>query len=342
MFAISNKSEQAVRAMISVIICTYNRAALLKRALGSILSANVPEGWSREVIIIDNASTDNTPNIVAETVSDFPSIVRYVLEPKQGLSFARNRGVNEAKGDVLVFTDDDVLVTQQWLVELCTPIACGHAVAACGKILPCEKIQIPTWLPQMSNVYFPPLALFDRGDDPIALDESPFGANMAFRGDVFRRYGLFRSDLGRRPDSLMSGEDTDFGNRLLRGGERIWYEPSAIVFHPVQYERLTREYLLRWWHDKARSDVRMNADASRTPFNICGLSPRRCASLLIWTVKWLIEPRSKARFLAKVTLWSKLGAARENVRLWRGSEIGSTSNERKSAREAARAERSKK
>jgi len=79
---------------------------------------------------------------------------------------------------------------------------------------------------------------------------------MAFRKEMFTRYGYFRTDLGRCGASLMSNEDTEFGRRLLKAGEALFYQPSALVYHPVTKDRLQKGFLLKWWFAKGRSDIR--------------------------------------------------------------------------------------
>ena len=99
------------------------------------------------------------------------------------------------------------------------------------------------------------LALIDLGDVPGEMKKAPYGTNMAFRKNMFARYGTFRADLGRCGNSLLSNEDTEFGRRLMSAGERLRYEPTAVVHHPVPMERLNQNYFRNWWFDYGRARV---------------------------------------------------------------------------------------
>ena len=142
--------------------------------------------------------------------------------------------------------DDDVTVESSWLQNLTANLQDTDWAGAGGRILPERSFSPPPWLSlhgpySMGGV----LALFDRGDKPGELDWVPFGTNMAFRKSVFDKYGEFRTDLGRRGDQILSGEDTEFGHRLVRGEERLRYEPLAVVYHAVPENRLRKSI---FWH----------------------------------------------------------------------------------------------
>ena len=102
------------------------------------------------------------------------------------------------------------------------------------------------------------LAGFDLGDKAGELHEAPYGTNMAFHKRMFEKYGLFRTDLGPSPNREIPrpNEDTEFGRRLIAAGERLYYEPSAVVHHPVPQERLTKRIFLAWWFDYGRARTR--------------------------------------------------------------------------------------
>ena len=121
-------------------------------------------------------------------------------------------------------------------------------------MIPLWNADRPKWLPDRGEI-LAPLASFSRGEQAGELCEPPFGTNMAFRKKMFERYGSFRTDLGPRPDNAIRSEDTEFGRRVLNGGEELYYEPAAVVYHPVTSERLTRKYFLQWWFDKGRADA---------------------------------------------------------------------------------------
>src|SRR5207253_4103518 len=256
---------------ITVILCTYNRCRNLAKALDSLAGQLVPESTEWEGIVVDNNSSDQTREVIADFVREYPGRFRYLFESQQGHSHARNAGVREAKGDVLSFMDDDTTVAPTWLQHLTASLHNGEWAGAGGRILPEWTCSCPRWLRLDSRQASAPLALFDLGPKDGELKESPFGANMAFRKAMFARYGGFRTDLGRQPDSLMSSEESEFGARLLAGGERFRYEPSAVVYHPVSETRVQKEYFLKWWFHKGRSHIRVSGIPLGTKWCIGGV-----------------------------------------------------------------------
>jgi len=241
---------------ITVILCTYNRSALLHKALDSLVAQRLPDTMEWEVIVVDNNSSDHTRAVVGDYVCLHPGRIHYLLETDQGLSRARNAGIRIASGDVIAFVDDDVTAEPTWLWCLTSCLFDGNWIGAGGRILPPDGIEMPKWITvggpfDISGA----LALFNLGDQPGELSRPPYGANMAFRKSVFERYGMFRPDLGRRGSNLISGEDTEFGNRLLAAGEHLRYEPSAVVHHPVPEERLNKKYFRRWWLGFGRTRI---------------------------------------------------------------------------------------
>ena len=241
---------------ITVVICTYNRCDSLRHTLASVAVLTMSEDTEWEILVVDNNSTDHTRAVVEQAGPPF----RYLFEPKQGKSFALNAGISAAKGEILAFLDDDVIVHQAWLDSLTRMMRKDKAIAgAGGRTKPFwGGYTLPTWLsieePYNSGGIL--AALFDLGDHPGRLDKPPYGTNMAFRREMFEKYGMFRTHLGPRPGNLIRSEDTEFGLRLLAAGETLWYEPSAIVYHPVLPERLNMQYYLNWWYDYGRADAR--------------------------------------------------------------------------------------
>ena len=237
----------------------------------------------------------------------YPNRFRYVFEPQPGLSNARNTGIREARGEVVAFMDDDVTFDPAWLQTLTAPLLDGNWVGAGGRILPQKELSPPRWLSVENRYALAPLALFDLGSEACQLSEAPCGANMAFRKEVFRKYGGFRTDLGRRPGSLMSNEDTEFGSRLLAAGEPLRYEPSAVVYHPVLESRLQKKYFLAWWFAKSRSDIRQFGIRPNTKFYWKGVPLYLLRSLAVWTLVWMVTFNPGRRFYRKIAVWCKAG-----------------------------------
>lgn len=292
---------------ISVILCTFNRCQSLATALGSIVASTVPPLTEWEVLVVDNNSNDQTRDVVEEFRRLYPGRFRYLFESRPGKSFALNSGIREALGDVLVFVDDDVTVDRMWLQALTGGLFDGGWAGAGGRVLPQWTVPVPVWLPRDERYSLAPLAMFDLGPDGGPLTEPPFGTNMAFQRIMFEKFGDFRTDLGPRPGSEIRSEDTEFGRRLLSAGERLRYEPSAIVYHPVPPHRTQKRYFLKWWHAKARADIREFGIPRDTRFFLAGIPLYLFRRLAVWTLRWTTAYSARKRFSCKLKVWGVAG-----------------------------------
>ena len=299
---------------ITVILCTYNRCQSLSKALESVAASEMPRSTVWEVLVVDNNSRDQTRAVVEGFCHQQPSRFRYLFESKQGKSHALNAGIREARGDILAFIDDDVVVERNWLCNLTAPLKDKSYAGTGGRILPERNFSPPPWLPldgpnNMGGI----LALFDLGAADVELKQPPFGTNMAFQKEMFEKYGGFRLDLGPRPGSELRNEDTEFGRRLLTAGERLRYEPSATVYHRVPEERLTKGYFLKFCFDHGRASIR---ETGRRP-DIWGI-PRRFLTLLKIgmlsigrSLHWMWTWNRKLRFHRKAMVWMTAGEIAE-------------------------------
>jgi glycosyltransferase involved in cell wall biosynthesis len=264
---------------ITVILCTLNRCQSLAKTLESVAASTLPASVKWEVLVVDNNSTDQTREVVDGFSRRYPDLFRYVLEPQPGKSFALNTGIREARGDVLAFMDDDVTVEPAWLHNLTAPLSDGEWAGTGGRTLLAQTFTPPRWLAleEPYNLGGVLAALFDLGDRPCELRKAPYGANMAFRKEMFEKYGLFRTDLGPSPNREIPrpNEDTEFGRRLMALGERLRYEPSAVVYHPVPKNRIQKSYFLNWYFDFGRANVREWGRGA----DILGI-PRRCFTFI--------------------------------------------------------------
>lgn len=301
--------------MITVILCTYNRCGGLTKTLESVARSIVPDSEPWEVLVVDNNSADQTREVVEEFCTRHPERFRYLFEPLPGKSYALNSGIREARGEVLVFVDDDVMVDTNWLRCLTSGIAGGRCVGAGGRIVPQWSCTPPSWLPSHERYGLAPLVQFDLGPEAGPLVEPPFGANMAFHRKMFEKYGSFRTDLGPQPSGqTCKSEDIEFGWRLLAAGEPLRYEPAAVVYHPVPENRLRKSYFLSWWLDKARSDVRARGRGIDAKWSVSGVPLHLFRRLAIWTVRWMITLKGPERFACKLTVWSLAGTIIESRR----------------------------
>lgn len=229
----------------SVIVCTYNRAESLQDTLRAIRAQKFSSPLHWEVVVVDNNSTDQTRKAVEEAQRDWPTL-RYEFEPAQGLSHARNRGISVASGEVLLFTDDDVLPEPTWVETVLAGMAKCNADACGGYIAPLWETPPPAWLTSRFHGF---LAIrTDSEDDyPItSASQAPFGANMAMRRAVFDQVGLFDTNRGRKGKVLASGEDGEMFERILARGLKACFLGQARVHHKVEAFRLTKRYFRRW------------------------------------------------------------------------------------------------
>ncbi len=236
---------------ITVAIPTYNRAKVLRQTLEGVMRQRpVPGGF--EVLVIDNNSRDTTRAVV-EAFAGLPNAPRYLLETNQGLDHARNRSIAEAKGEILVLADDDILVEPDWLIELTAPFTHAHADrigAVGGEVVPVFPDGLPAWVAE----WHAPLA-FRSDAGPLPMHQSPMGANLAFPVRVFRDHGTFSTTLDRKGSALFSGGETEMLRRLRRAGLEVWFAPAARVLHQMPASRTTFRYATRHAFDSARSRV---------------------------------------------------------------------------------------
>jgi len=293
---------------ITVILCTFNRCQDLEKALTSVAGSTLPQSVEWEVLIVDNNSNDQTREVADGFGRRYPGRFRYLFEPQPGKSHALNAAVREARGSILAFMDDDVTVTPAWLRNLAAALHTTEWAGSGGRTILEWPSPLPRWLSIEGRYSRHPFPGFDQGRNAREMAGPPFGTNMAFRKAMFEKYGGFRTDLGPSPerDVPPHSEDTEFGNRLIAAGERFWYEPSAIVYHPVAENRLNKEYFLSWWFDRGRAEIRESGAQ--------GISPRLLARLALWTVRWMVAIEPSKRFYRKLVVWQKAGQILESHR----------------------------
>ena len=247
----------------SVLICTYNRAQLLRETLAALQALHRPPECDLEIVVVDNNSSDETPMVIAETARRPGIRIVSVHESEQGKSFALNRGLKTVVGDIVALTDDDVWPDPEWLVRIVADFRARDVTFVFGKVLPRWGGHPPPELltPEAQSIWGP-LAIVDYGD--LAADylpEStgqrlPIGANLAFTRQALCTIGGWRTDLGKVNGTLISGEDHEIFMRLRRHDLYCgYYDPAVKVHHFVPAARLTRDYFRRWffWHGKTQA-----------------------------------------------------------------------------------------
>jgi len=244
-------ATSAADVVITVAIPTYNRADLLRQTLAGVTRQDFP-AENYEVLVIDNNSHDATPAVVAEFAGAAPA-PRHVLETRQGLDHARNRALAEARGEFIVFADDDILVEPDWLRQLTAPLLAdwGQKIGAVGgEVVPVFPDGLPPWVAEWHG----PLA-FRADVGPLPAHQTPMGANLAFPRRVFTRVSTFAVTLDRAGRRYFSGGDADMIRRVRAAGLEIWFAPAARVRHQMPAARTTFRYAARHAFDSARSRV---------------------------------------------------------------------------------------
>ena len=249
-------NKTLVSPKLSICICTYNRAESLKRTLNSLVLQKGIGSELIEVLVIDNNCTDDTPEVLEQFRKSL--LIRRVTEFKQGLAQARNRAAAEFRGDVLLFTDDDVQLGQGWLAAYQDAIRrFSTAEYFGGRILPNWGKNKPRWigdepLPLIDGV----LVWFDHGAETrpvLATEPVPFGASFAVKRSLFEKVGLFRVDLGAGGIGLGRGEETEFLTRARAAGGRGVYVGKALCLHNYDPSRLRFRELYYYGVSSGRS-----------------------------------------------------------------------------------------
>lgn len=306
---------------ISVVLATYNRAASLHATLASFSALVFPDDLKWELLVVDNNSTDSTREVVENFAAKVAVPVRYIFEKKQGRSAALNAGIASAKGNVVAFTDDDVLLDRHWLSNLKKTFDDSpDCSAVAGKVVAQWNHRRPDWLEMEGQLA---VVHFDFGDELKEIKVPPLGANSAFRREVFRQYGLFRLDLGVNGSKhTITCDDTEFGERLIRGGSKILYCPTAIIFHPVDPARTTKKYLLSWYYYNGVSLTRTLGLPKDGVFWF-GVPRWLYRELFTNLNKWVLTPpRGKSRFQHKLKTFRTVGNMVECYRLSRRKGVG--------------------
>jgi glycosyltransferase involved in cell wall biosynthesis len=255
----------------TVLICTYNRARYLARTLDSLAAMSASPGFSWNVLVVDNNSSDETRQIVLSRAGAFPVPLHYLFEGRQGKSNALNSGMSAAQARIIVFTDDDVDVGPEWIRASVRPLLERQDIDYTGgPVRPIWGGQRPAWLDETGNLGGT-IAVKDHGSQVFVFEDerkTPLGVNMAVRRSLIERIGGFRPDLGRNGKALLGQEQAEFFYRSREAGARGLYVPGMTLDHVVPAARLTRSYFRRWWFWKGVSHARVHAIHGRTELGI--------------------------------------------------------------------------
>ncbi len=229
--------------LVSVIVCTFNREQYIERNLKALSKQSLAKE-KYEIVIINNNSTDNTQTICESLINNHPELqIAYFNEKKQGHSYARNKGIQESKGEYLAFIDDDAFVDFEYTKNITEFFSKNHEISTLGgKIIPIYEEDEPKW---MSKYLLPLVAGLDMGSFSKEFPgmKFPIGANMAYRSEIFKELGNFNTDLGRKGTGLEGGDEKDMIYRLKKAGKKVWYVPEVLVEHIIPAKRTQPEYI---------------------------------------------------------------------------------------------------
>jgi len=228
---------------ISVVVCTYNRCSFLQRFLYSFNNLNVIDEIPWELIIVDNNSCDDTRAFVTRR-QDYCTNLRYLFEGRQGKGYALNTGIDNARGNVIIFTDDDVALCDDWLLEYNKAFKNQPQYHWFGGVVrPQWSNGEPRWLSDSPNRdyfkgYFVWYEIAPESRPYEPRDTLPYGASMAIRKNVFKEVGKFREDIGVRGKIRGAGMDIDMIGRAQKHGFNGYYVNTAVCLHYVDERRL--------------------------------------------------------------------------------------------------------
>jgi len=231
---------------VTAIICTWNRASLLRETLTCFERLDVPPALDWEVIVVDNNSTDDTSSVLDAFNGRLP--LRKAFEGQPGKSRAANLAVRMATGDLLLWTDDDVRVSAGWL-RAYADAAVAHPDASWlgGPVEPWFASEPPTWIARNIASLWEPYALVDHGANDGPLHQQAIvGANFGLRAAVAREFP-FNERIGPTGHAALRGEETELLGRLRRAGLHGWWVGDARVKHYISAERLTYKYIAHWY-----------------------------------------------------------------------------------------------
>ncbi len=234
---------------LNLIIPTFNRAESLKKTLLSLADAELPQNFEVVITIVDNNSTDHTPQVFEEMKPRFTKIkLEYLFEKKQGRSFALNTGIMNADGDIISGIDDDEEIEKNWFVEVDKIFRerWDELDFVGGKILPKWEAAPPDWIEPLKEGV---ICWRDFGDDEWFYGKNTpiiTGGHGIFKTSVFKEIGGYTEEVGAQGKGFISGEDEVLYQQLLTNKKRGIYNPKLVIYHYVPAYRMDKNYYRRW------------------------------------------------------------------------------------------------
>lgn len=299
------------RIYISIVVCTYNRAEMLHGALKTLICQETDGKFSYDIVLLDNASTDNTKAVVEQIATNCPVSINYIYEEKKGVAQARNRGVKESQGEWIAFFDDDQLAERDWLKNLLAFALQAEADCVGGAV----RLDLPQeQLARLGSVCRGVLGERTYHEKPVRCSGGvlPATGNLLMARGVFDSIGLFDAS------TLYGGEDSDVLARAQAAGFDIWIAPDAVVHHVIPPYRLERAYF-RWVSLRGGCHLAQNDCKQLVRGKIPLLCMARIGQALLVNIPCLLLDylkRDKAKILdRKCLLWKAEGYTRQCFRV---------------------------
>jgi hypothetical protein len=296
--------------LVSAVICTHNRATFLRRALASLAAQTIPAGRF-EIIVVDNASTDDTRELVTHELSGLGPL-RYLFEPRLGVSHARNAGWRAARAPLVAFLDDDAIAAPDWLARAVSAFAAFESAPGClgGPVLPIWETPRPAWLPDALLPYLTVLDL-EQEAGPMPRGKFLYGTNSIFARERLSEIGGYAPELGPIGRWHRSGEDTFVQKQLRERGHTLWYDPSLRVQHVVQPVRMTRRWVLRRLYleglSRARQRLQARASGPGDRLQLAGVALRKLFSSPRRLLALVLPASTPERFARRASSWRRFG-----------------------------------
>lgn len=294
---------------VSIIICTYNREQFLPGLFDSIVAQTMPRELF-ETVLINNSSTDNTERLCRAFIEANPELrISYFVEERLGLSYARNRGIGESRGEYLTFADDDAIMAEDFCTQICRYLDNNEDVGEVGGPAALRFLcEIPRW----HNRYLASLfGYFEPSKSEYKMKgrtgDYPRGLNMSFRRTAFERCGDFDITLGRIGKGLLGGEEKDIAFRVMDSGFRVGYSPKIKVEHLVPAERTTTEFIRRQALGTGFSERLRSRGEGTYPKRLLAEAFKWAATLVLWVLYMLSGRAAAANMLVRFRFWVSRG-----------------------------------
>lgn len=287
---------------LTATIQTYNRVVGLAEAVRSLAALHSPRGVDYEILVVDNNSSDDTATVIQGLSAQLGSRFRSVSEPRQGLSYARNRAIAEARGEIICFIDDDALADKDWLAAHAEAYRADERVVAAGGAVRLrwpEGYSKPTWLSNELEGY---LSGLDMGPHGLVMEypRYPRGCNMSVRRSVAQNVGGFSVRLGRKGPSLVSNEEKHFFYKVHQHGGRVVYLPEAIAYHVIPETRLSKSFFISRGYAQGKSDLILKEETRPMECSLLwhlrqiAMGVRRCSGALLGGLGAFVTGRWRA------------------------------------------------